>query len=124
MKIHEYQAKDLLKRYGLPVPSGILCETPEEVRAAAEAITPCVLKAQVHSGGRGKAGGVKFAETAEEAETLARQMFGMRLMTAQAGPEGKIVRKILVTEAVDVEKEYYLSIAPDQEKAGLVIIAS
>ena len=124
MKIHEYQAKDLLKRYGLPVPSGILCETPEEVRAAAEAITPCVLKAQVHSGGRGKAGGVKFAETAEEAEALARQMFGMRLMTAQAGPEGKIVRKILVTEAVDVEKEYYLSIAPDQEKAGLVIIAS
>ena len=65
MKIHEYQAKDLLKRYGLPVPSGILCETPEEVRAAVEVITPCVLKAQVHSGGRGKAGGVKFAETAE-----------------------------------------------------------
>ena len=82
MKIHEYQAKDLLKRYGLPVPSGILCETPEEVKKAAEAISPCVLKAQVHSGGRGKAGGVKFAETAEEAETLARQMFGMRLMTA------------------------------------------
>lgn len=124
MKIHEYQAKELLKEYGAPVPSGELAEDVKAVGRAASHYGTCVLKAQVHSGGRGKAGGVKLAHNVEEAEKLAAQMFGMRLMTAQAGPEGKLVRKLLVTEAVDVAKEYYLSITGDMEHAGLMIIAS
>ncbi len=124
MKIHEYQAKELLKEYGAPVPEGILCTEPGEVKAAADTILPCVLKAQVHSGARGKAGGVKFAKTAEEAESLAKQMLGMKLVTRQTGPEGRIVRKILVTEAVNVKKEYYLSVTGDSRNAGLMIIGS
>ena len=100
MKIHEYQAKELLKEYGAPVPDGTVCTTPEEVYNAAAAIGPCVLKAQIHSGARGKAGGVKFAKTAEEAKELAGRMFGMKLVTNQTGPQGRIVQKILVTDAV------------------------
>ena len=80
MKIHEYQAKKLLGDYGAPVPSGIVAETAEAARQAAEKMLPCVIKAQVHSGGRGKAGGVKLAKTADEAETIARQMLGMQLV--------------------------------------------
>lgn len=124
MKIHEYQAKALLKEYGAPIPEGILCVTPEEAKAAAETICPCVLKAQIHSGARGKAGGVKFARTAEEAASLAERMLGMTLITRQTGPEGRTVRKILVTEAVNVKKEYYLSVAGDSQNAGLMIIGS
>lgn len=124
MKIHEYQAKELLLAYGAPVPAGTVAETPEDVRKAAEGMLPCVVKAQVHSGGRGKAGGVKLAKTAEEAEGIARQMLGMRLVTKQTGAEGKIVHKVLVTEAVEVKKEYYLSVTGDMNRAGLVIVAS
>ena len=124
MKIHEYQAKELLLAYGAPVPAGTVAETPEDVRKAAESMLPCVVKAQVHSGGRGKAGGVKLAKTAEEAEEIARQMLGMRLVTKQTGAEGKIVHKVLVTEAVEVKKEYYLSVTGDMNRAGLVIVAS
>ena len=124
MKIHEYQAKELLAAYGAPVPSGIVASTPEAVRAAAKGMLPCVIKAQVHSGGRGKAGGVKLAKTAEEAEDIARQMLGMRLVTKQTGAEGKIVHKVLVTEAVAVKKEYYLSVTGDMNRAGLVIVTS
>ena len=124
MKIHEYQAKKLLGDYGAPVPSGIVAETAEAARQAAEKMLPCVIKAQVHSGGRGKAGGVKLAKTADEAETIARQMLGMRLVTKQTGAEGKIVHKVLVTEAVAVKKEYYLSVTGDMNRAGLVIVAS
>ena len=124
MKIHEYQAKELLAAYGAPVPSGIVASTPEAVRAAAKGMLPCVIKAQVHSGGRGKAGGVKLAKTEEEAEAIARQILGMQLVTKQTGPEGKTVHKVLVTEAVAVKKEYYLSVTGDMNRAGLVIIAS
>ena len=115
MKIHEYQAKKLLGDYGAPVPSGIVAETAEAARQAAEKMLPCVIKAQVHSGGRGKAGGVKLAKTADEAETIARQMLGMQLVTKQTGPAGK---------AVAVKKEYYLSVTGDMNRAGLVIVAS
>lgn len=124
MKIHEYQAKELLAAYGAPVPSGVVAETPEAVFAAAEGMLPCVVKAQVHSGGRGKAGGVKLAKTAQEAKAIAAQMLGMQLVTKQTGPEGKTVRKLLVTEAVDVKKEYYLSVTGDMDRAGLVVIVS
>ena len=124
MKIHEYQAKELLKEYGAPVPEGTVCLTPEEVFVAAKALGPCVLKAQIHSGARGKAGGVKFASTAEEAEELAGKMFGMTLVTNQTGPQGRTVRRILVTDAVKVRKEYYLSVTGDMARAGLLIIGS
>ena len=124
MKIHEYQAKELLKEYGAPVPEGTVCLTPEEVFNAAKALGPCVLKAQIHSGARGKAGGVKFASTAEEAEELAGKMFGMTLVTNQTGPQGRTVRRILVTDAVKVRKEYYLSVTGDMARAGLLIIGS
>ena len=124
MKIHEYQAKELLKAYGAPVPEGVVAETPEAVREAAKDRLPCVIKAQVHSGGRGKAGGVKLAKTADEAEAVGRQILGMQLVTKQTGPEGKTVRKVLVTDAVSVKKEYYLSVTGDMDRAGLVIVAS
>ncbi|MBR3178087.1 MAG: ADP-forming succinate--CoA ligase subunit beta [Clostridia bacterium] len=124
MKIHEYQAKELLKEYGAPVPEGTVCLTPEEVFNAAKALGPCVLKAQIHSGARGKAGGVKFASTAKEAEELAGKMFGMTLVTNQTGPQGRTVRRILVTDAVKVRKEYYLSVTGDMARAGLLIIGS
>lgn len=124
MKIHEYQAKELLKEYGAPVPEGTVCLTPEEVFVAAKALGPCVLKAQIHSGARGKAGGVKFASTAKEAEELAGKMFGMTLVTNQTGPQGRTVRRILVTDAVKVRKEYYLSVTGDMARAGLLIIGS
>ena len=124
MKIHEYQAKELLGAYGVPVPGGQVAETPEEVYELAKAYDKCVIKAQIHSGGRGKGGGVKLASSPEEAKAIAEKMIGMQLVTKQTGPEGKLVRKVLVTEATDIEKEYYLSIAVDNENAGLVIIAS
>ncbi len=124
MKIHEYQAKELLGRYGIPVPGGVLALTPDEAAEAAAGYGTCVLKAQVHSGGRGKAGGVKLVRSAEEARQVAEKMLGMRLITKQTGPAGKIVRKLLVTEAVNVQKEFYLSVTGDSERAGLVIVAS
>ncbi len=124
MKIHEYQAKELLASYGVAVPGGKLATSVDEVVAAAKDYGPCVLKAQVHSGARGKAGGVKFVKTPEEAKEVASKMFGMTLVTRQTGPEGKIVHKILVSEAVDVKREFYLSITTSSETAGLVIVAS
>lgn len=124
MKIHEYQAKELLKAYGAPVPGGCVVQTPDEAAEAARGLGTCVLKAQVHSGGRGKAGGVRLAYDAGEARGLAQQMLGMQLVTAQTGPEGKTVRKLLVTEAVEVKREMYLSVTGDPEHAGLAIIAS
>lgn len=124
MKIHEYQAKELLGAYGVPVPGGQVAETAEEVYELAKQYGTSVVKAQIHSGGRGKGGGVKLAKSPEEARAIAEKMIGMQLVTRQTGPEGKLVRKVLVTEATDIEKEFYLSIAVDNENAGLVIIAS
>ena len=124
MKIHEYQAKELLRAYGAPVPPGEVVFTAEQAAASAEKYGRCVLKAQVHSGGRGKAGGVKLAENADEARVLAGKMLGMRLVTHQTGRDGKIVRKLLVTPAVEVKKEFYLSVTGDHEDAAMVIIAS
>ena len=124
MKIHEYQAKEMLASYDVPVPRGIPAKTVDQAYEAALKFGSCVVKAQVHSGGRGKAGGVKFAETPEKAKAIAEAMLGMKLVTKQTGPEGKIVRQILISEAVDVEREFYLSITGDSERAGLVIVAS
>lgn len=125
MKIHEYQAKELLAAYGVPVPEGLLALTPEEAKEATEKLGgQSVVKAQVHCGGRGKAGGVKLAKSPEEAFSIAQNMLGMTLVSKQTGPEGKVVHKVYVTKAVDIRKEYYLSLTADASAVSLVIIAS
>lgn len=125
MKIHEYQAKELFEQYGIAIPEGIVANTADEAYEAAKKFGASVIKAQVHSGGRGKGGGVKFAKTPEEAREIAEKMIGMKLVTKQTGEEGKIVHKVLVANPVDeIKKEYYLSVTVDNENASLVIIAS
>jgi len=114
MNIHEYQAKEILRRFGVPVPRGRVATTPEEAYAAAKELGfPCVVKAQIHAGGRGKGGGVKLAKKAEEARELARKMIGMNLVTHQTGPEGKQVKRVLVEQACDIKSELYLGVALD-----------
>ena len=110
MKIHEYQAKEILKSYGIPVPKGGVAETPEEARKIAEGIgeKTIVVKAQIHAGGRGKGGGVKVVSHPEEAEKAAKEIIGMTLVTHQTGPAGRLVRKVLVEEGVEIQEELYL----------------
>jgi succinyl-CoA synthetase beta subunit len=126
MKIHEYQAKAILAKFGVPVPRGEVVMKKDEARAAAERLgTPVVVvKAQIHAGGRGKAGGVKVAKSAEEAATVAERMLGMKLVTAQTGPDGRIVRRVLVEEGLDIKRELYLSVLVDRAVGAPVFIAS
>ena len=125
MKIHEYQAKEILRKNGVATPRGRVAFTPEEVRSIAEELGGrVVIKAQVHAGGRGKAGGVRLAKSVEDAEKIAREMIGMKLVTHQTGPEGKIVRKVLVEEALDIERELYAGIVLDRSAERLVFMAS
>jgi len=125
MKIHEYQAKQILARYGARIPRGDVAATPAEARAIAAKVGPrVVLKAQIHAGGRGKGGGIKVVTSPEEAERLARDMIGMRLVTHQTGPEGKIVKRLLVEEALDIGRELYLGIVIDRARESAVIMAS
>ena len=125
MKIHEYQAKGLLKEFGVPVPNGKLAYTPEEVKYFTIRLGgKSVVKAQVHAGGRGKAGGVKIAKSSEEAYEIAQKMLGMKLVTHQTGPEGKIVRKVLVEEAMEILQELYLGMVIDRSASRVVIMAS
>ena len=125
MKIHEYQAKGILARYGVPVPRGQVAGTaPEAAAAAKEIAAPVVIKAQIHAGGRGKGGGVKIAKDPAEATMIARDMIGMRLITHQTGPEGRIVRKVLVEETLPIERELYLGIVLDRTQAKPVFMAS
>ncbi|KAB2891849.1 MAG: ADP-forming succinate--CoA ligase subunit beta [Desulfobulbaceae bacterium] len=125
MKIHEYQAKELFRKYSVPVPEGRVCETTGEVvQLAGEMGFPVAVKAQIHAGGRGKGGGVKVAKSAAEAEAAAGAILGMQLVTKQTGPEGRLVRKVLVEKGVRIKKELYLSIIPDRETATITIIAS
>jgi len=117
MKIHECQAKELLREYGIPVPRGKEASTPEGARAAAEELGgPVVVKAQIHAGGRGKGGGVKPAGSPAEAEAVARAILGMQLVTHQTGSEGKRVHRVLVEEASPVRKELYLSLVVDRSR--------
>jgi succinyl-CoA synthetase beta subunit len=117
MKIHEYQAKELLRAYGVPVPRGRAASTPQEAQAAAEELTgKTVVKAQIHAGGRGKGGGIRTAASPKEAQTAARAIIGMQLITHQTGPEGKKVRKVLVEEASAVGQELYLSLVVDRSR--------
>ena len=126
MKIHEYQAKAILAKFGVPVPRGEAVFSKDEARAAAGRLgTPVVVvKAQIHAGGRGKAGGVKIAKSVEEAASLAERMLGTRLVTAQTGPEGRIVRRLLVEEGLDIKRELYLSILVDRVARAPVFMAS
>lgn len=125
MKIHEYQAKQLFQKYAIPVPEGSVCETAGDVvEQAAKLGFPVAVKAQIHAGGRGKGGGVKVAHSPEEAEQAAEAILGMQLVTKQTGPEGRLVKKVLVEKGVRIKKELYLSIIPDRETASITIIAS
>lgn len=126
MKIHEYQATALFAEYGIRVPAGRMASTPQEAEEAAIALGkgPYVVKAQVHSGGRGKAGGVKFAQTPEEVREKAGEILGMTLVTRQTGPQGKLVRKVMVTDTLSIQKEYYLSFTVDGGAERTVMIAS
>jgi succinyl-CoA synthetase beta subunit len=129
MKLHEYQAKDILRDYDVPVPDGIVAETVDEAVAAAERLAEegaglFVVKAQIHAGGRGKGGGVQLAESVEEVRQHADDILGMNLVTHQTGEEGQKVRKILVTTGVDIEQEYYLGVTLDREKSMNVIMVS
>ncbi|MBN2264966.1 MAG: ADP-forming succinate--CoA ligase subunit beta [Candidatus Aminicenantes bacterium] len=125
MKIHEFQAKQILARFGVRVPRGEVAETPEAARAVAERVGPrVVVKAQIHAGGRGKGGGVKLAASPEEAEALAGRMIGMQLVTHQTGPEGKRVQRVLVEEALEIARELYLGLVIDRAREAAVIMAS
>ena len=125
MKIHEYQAKEILKEFGVPVPKGGVATNPQEARRIAEELGgTVVVKAQIHAGGRGKGGGVKLAHNPEEAEQTANQIIGMQLITHQTGPEGQKVKKVLVEEGMQIEKELYLGIVLDRSTALPVIMAS
>jgi succinyl-CoA synthetase beta subunit len=125
VNIHEYQAKDILQRFGVPVPRGEVASTPAEARSAAEKLGgQVVVKAQVHAGGRGKAGGVKLAANPDEAEKYATGMLGTQLVTHQTGPQGVPVRKVLIAEATDIADELYLSIIVDGDLGVPVVIAS
>src|SRR3954467_9504024 len=129
MKIHEYQAKGILKKYGVAVPRGEMATTREEAEAAAKGLfdagaTGVVVKAQIHAGGRGKGGGVKIAKSVAEAADLAGKMLGMTLITHQTGPEGKVVQRLLVEETLPIERELYLGIVLDRALGQNVFMAS
>src|SRR5580692_1458780 len=129
MKIHEYQAKNILKKYGVAVPRGEMVETREEAEAAAKRLfesgaTGVVVKAQIHAGGRGKGGGVKLAKSVEEAGELAGKILGMKLVTHQTGPEGRVVHRLLIEETLPIEKELYLGILVDRGEGKPVFMAS
>jgi succinyl-CoA synthetase beta subunit len=126
MKIHEYQGKELLRKFGVAVPRGIVARTPDEAeRAAKELATDVVVvKAQIHAGGRGKGGGVKLAKSPEEAGAIAKQMLGMKLVTHQTGPEGREVHVLLIEEGLPIDKEFYLGIVLDRASGRPVFMAS
>src|ERR1700727_2115763 len=129
MKIHEYQAKGILKKYGVAVPRGTVAASQAEAEAAARELfdsgaSGVVVKAQIHAGGRGKGGGVKIAKSVDEARELAVKMLGMKLVTHQTGPEGRIVRRLLIEETLPIEKELYLGILVDRGEGKPVFMAS
>ena len=129
MKIHEYQGKGILKKYGVTVPRGGMAESRDEAEAVARELlssgaTGAVVKAQIHAGGRGKGGGVKIAKSVPEAGDLAEKMLGMKLVTHQTGPEGRIVRRLLIEETLPIETELYLGVLVDRAEGKPVFMAS
>ena len=125
MKIHEYQAKGILREFGVPVPAGEVTDTAPGARVVAQRLgESVVVKAQIHAGGRGKGGGIKVARSAEEAERAAAQILGMMLKTPQTGPEGQRVKRVLVEEAMTIRQELYLGVVLDRRVGLPVIMAS
>ncbi len=126
MKIHEYQGKEILRRYGVPVPRGIPAFTVDEAVKAAEQLggPVWVVKAQIHAGGRGKGGGVKLARSVDEVRQLASQILGMQLVTHQTGPEGQLVRRLLIEEGADIDKELYVGVVIDRQSQKICVMAS
>src|SRR6202453_5036729 len=126
MKIHEYQAKAILAKFGVPVPRGEMVTKKDEARAAAQrlGVPVVVVKAQIHAGGRGKAGGVKLAKSADEAYSNAERILGMKLVTPQTGEEGRLVHRLLIEEGLDIKRELYLSILVDRSTGTPVFMAS
>jgi succinyl-CoA synthetase beta subunit len=126
MNLHEYQGKELMSYYGLPVVDGRVCYTPAEVEAAFDNMKQplVVIKAQVHAGGRGKAGGVKIAKSSAEAKEVAEKMIGMKLVTKQTGEAGKLVRKVYVESGCNIDREFYISLLVDRASRSLSIVAS
>src|SRR2546426_6744770 len=125
MNIHEHQAKDLLRRYGVAVPDGQACFTVDEAVAAAERLGfPCVVKAQIHAGGRGKAGGVKIVKSAAEARAAAEGILGKPLVTHQTGPQGRVVRRLLVEQGCQIARELYLGMVVDRATSRATMMAS
>jgi len=126
MKIHEYQGKELLKKFGVAVPRGVVARTAEEAESAARELGTAVVvvKAQIHAGGRGKGGGVKLAKSPEEAKSVAAEILGMQLVTHQTGPEGREVRVLLIEEGLPIDKEFYLGIVLDRASGRTVFMAS
>src|SRR4051812_19995888 len=130
MKIHEYQAKEILSRFGVPVPKSVPCFSIDEAEAAAKAIIAetggevVVVKAQIHAGGRGKGGGVKVVKGAAAARDAAHKILGMNLITHQTGPEGKLVKRLLIEQAVDIARELYIGIVVDRGAGRVTMMAS
>ena len=126
MKIHEYQGKDILRKFGVPVPRGIAAFTVQEAVEAAQKLggPVWVVKAQIHAGGRGKGGGVKVAKSIEQVRELAGQILGMQLVTHQTGPEGQKVRRLYIEDGADIQKEYYVSVLTDRATQKVAFIAS
>ncbi len=126
MKIHEYQGKDILRKFNVAIPQGAVAFTPEEAVAAARRLggSLWVVKAQIHAGGRGKGGGVKIAKSIDEVKSLASQILGMRLITHQTGPEGRIVKRLLIEQGVDIAKEMYVGVTLDRTTGMNVLMVS
>lgn len=126
MKIHEYQGKEILRRYGVPTPRGVACFSVEEAVNAAQTLggSVWVVKAQIHAGGRGKGGGVKVAKSLDEVKTYASNILGMQLITHQTGAEGQKVRRLLIEEGADIKKEYYVGMVVDRVTQKVCVMAS
>ncbi len=126
MNLHEFQAKKILKQYGIPIPEFGVASTVEEAKRVAEELhlNQAVMKIQVHAGGRGKAGGVKFAKTKEEIAQIAKALIGMKMVNQQTGPEGVVANKVLISKPVDIAKEYYIGAVIDRDRGVPILIAS
>ena len=130
MNVHEYQAKDVFRKYGIPVPKGVPLMDPKGAKDAAQGLIDetgnqvVVVKAQIHAGGRGKAGGVKVVKGADAAQGAADEIFGKTLVTHQTGPEGKQVGRLLIEQGLDIDRELYLALVLDREERKVVVMAS
>src|SRR5436305_429892 len=126
MNIHEYQAKEILRRFGIPTLNGKMVESPDNAVQAAKSLggSVWVVKAQVHAGGRGKGGGIKVAKSLDDVRTLAEKMIGMNLVTPQTGAEGKTVHKLYIEQGCDIKKEYYVAALVDRHESRVIMMAS